>query len=158
MSKITFKSVDDKFLVEINNKILNRIKNECINARTKETGGILIGNYSENQSIANIRSITGPPKDSKQDRHTFRRGINGLMKLLDNKWNLGQYYLGEWHFHPNSSSQPSQVDDNQMKNFAKDGLLQCPEPILLIIGGNQNKWDLSVHVYTKTNRTTLTKI
>lgn len=34
----------------------------------------------------------------------FRRGSDGLKKFLDTVWNQGQYYLGEWHYHPNASS------------------------------------------------------
>ncbi len=43
-------------------------------------GGILIGNYSSNQAIANILQITPPPKNSRHSKCTFYRGIDGLKK------------------------------------------------------------------------------
>lgn len=158
MSKIRFKSTDDRFSVEINDKLLSNIKSECIKAGNKETGGILIGKYSENNSNAIISSVTGPPKDSKQKNYTFERGVCGLEKIIDDNWDLGYYYLGEWHFHPNRSPQPSVMDDIQMKKFAMNKLLKCPEPILIVIGGNQNKkWKISAHVYTKDRKISLIK-
>ncbi|AIS32352.1 hypothetical protein BRM9_1538 [Methanobacterium formicicum] len=157
MSKIKFKSLNNEFCVEINDLIISNIQNICIDARTNETGGILIGNYLDKNN-AIIIEITGPSKDSKQSACKFNSGINGLIKLLNNKWNLGQYYIGEWHSHPDSSPQPSKIDDMQMKKLSIDKALKCPEPILLIIGGNRDKgWELSVHVYTKDSKVPLVK-
>lgn len=156
MNKTIFKSADNRFSVEINDRILNSIKSECIKVNNKETGGILIGKYSEDNSNAIISSVTGPPKDSKQKKCAFERGVIGLNSIIDYNWDLGYYYLGEWHFHPNTSSQPSTIDNKQMKKFAMNKSLKCPEPILLVIGGNQDKcWELSVHVYTKDSKISL---
>ncbi|MEN6291402.1 MAG: Mov34/MPN/PAD-1 family protein [Methanobacterium sp.] len=158
MSSIKFKSIDNEFSVEINEIILNNIKKECIKAKNKETGGILIGNYSVDNSNALISNITGPPSDSKQTESKFKLGIMGLNKLLENSWKQGHYYIGEWHFHPNSSPQPSIDDNMQMKKLATDKLLRCPEPILLVLGGNQDKgWKISVNVYKKDRKIPLTK-
>jgi len=156
MSKILFSSDDNKFFVEINQLILENIKIECVKTGNKETGGILIGYYSELNTKATISMITGPPNDSIHSESTFERGINGLNNIIDNQWNSNRYYLGEWHFHPNSSSKPSYTDDLQMKKFANDDLLQCPEPILLIIGGVPDlEWEVSVYVYTRDRKITL---
>lgn len=157
MSSLRFKNFNNEFCVEIDDSILNDIKNECIKAGINETGGILIGKYF-NRNSATIIEITGPTDDSKQSKFELRSGTSGLIELLDNKWDLGQYYIGEWHSHPNSSPQPSEIDDTQMKQLSYDILLKCPEPILLIIGGNQYRgWDLSLNVYKEKNRITLYK-
>ena len=159
MTTATFKSIDSNFFVEIKGKFLNKIQKECIKSRSMETGGILIGNYSEEENIAIIQCITGPPKDSKRSMCTFKRGVNSLMDLLNNKWKLGQYYIGEWHFHPNSSSKPSNIDDEQMQKFSINKSLKCSKPILLVIGGNQdNGWKLSVHIYTKEDKIPLIRV
>jgi integrative and conjugative element protein (TIGR02256 family) len=150
MSVIIFKNADYKFSVEFDEEILDNIHQECIKAKNNETGGILIGKYSEDRNNCIISSINGPPKGSKQGRCTFKRSAVDLNKILHDKWDLGFRYVGDWHFHPNSSPKPSIVDDMQMKKFANSKKLNCHEPILLIIGGNQDKgWELSAHVYTK---------
>lgn len=156
MNVITFKSADDKFSVEITDIILSNIHQECKKAENKETGGILIGKYSEDRNTAIISKITGPPTGSKQGRCTFKRAPANLNKILHDKWDLGYRYVGEWHFHPNSSPNPSLVDNIQMNKFANDKKLNCSEPILLVIGGNQEKgWELSVQVYTKDGKISL---
>ena len=40
-------------------------------------------------------------------------------------WNQGRYYLGEWHYHPNTSSLPSGIDNNQMIKLSRDKKLIC---------------------------------
>lgn len=159
MSVIIFKSDDNIFSVEFTHKILNNIHQECIKSKNEETGGILIGKYSVDRNNAIINNITGPPKGSKQSRYAFVRGAVDLEKIIDKKKDFYSRYIGDWHFHPNSSPEPSIVDDIQMKKFANDYKLNCHEPILLIIGGNQNKgWNISVHVYTKDLKITLIKV
>lgn len=157
MDGIRFKSLNEEFSIDVKDNVIFNITNECINSKNKETGGILIGNYSNKNNVV-INNMTGPPDDSKQSNYSFSRGIDGLTELLENKWDSGQYYVGEWHLHPNSYPQPSRIDDVQMKKLAHFKLLKCPEPILLIIGGSEDKgWELSVHVYTKDRRITLVK-
>lgn len=157
INKIKFKSSDNRFSAEISNYILNNIKTICIDAKNKETGGILLGKYSKDRTNAIIVLITGPPKDSKSNCFTFKRGINGLNDIIHLKSKKGLRYIGEWHYHPNSNPKPSKPDDLQMKKFAMKKSLNCPEPILLIISGNENNWDMSVHVYTKNNKLRLNK-
>jgi len=157
MCKNVFKSSNDEFIVKIDNFIINNIEKKCSKAENNETGGILIGKYLDKHNAV-IIEVTGPTKDSKKSRYSFKSGVIGLIELLDRKWNLGQYYIGEWHSHPNSSPQPSLVDDKQMYELSIDEKLNCPEPILLIIGGNQyTGWKISVHVYTNNNKVHLVK-
>lgn len=155
MSVIIYKSFNNKFSVEFNDKILNVIHQECIKSRNKETGGILIGKHPEDGKTI-ICDITGPRKGSKQGKYIFERAPVDLKEILKDIWDLGFRYVGEWHFHPNSSPEPSTIDDKQMKRFANNKKLNCHEPILLIVGGNQDKgWELSVHVYTKDRKISL---
>ena len=98
-------------------------------------------------TIANILQITPPPKNSKHARCNFHRGSDGLKKLLDTMWNQGRYYLGEWHYHPNTSSLPSGIDNNQMIKLSRDKKLNCPEPILIIIGGYKDNWSINARLY-----------
>lgn len=127
----------------------------CRNSNSYETGGVLIGNYSQNQNIANILQITPPPKNSKHSKCSFHRGSGGLKELLDTLWNQGLYYLGEWHYHPNASAIPSHTDLNQMFDLSINVDLKCPEPILVIIGGNEKGWSISVGVFSNGSHVSL---
>lgn len=124
---------------------------ECTKSFPNETGGILIGLYKQDNTIAEVTKISGPPKDSKHGRYTFYRGTLGLIELLDEYWEKHQqYYLGEWHFHPNGKPVPSHQDILQMKQIANSKRYNCPEPILLIVGGHPKKqWTTSAYVFPK---------
>lgn len=147
--KFIYQSEDEKYGLEIDKDSINRILEYCQKASPKETGGIVIGYYSVDSKWAIITDITGPPKDSVCKNRYFYRGIKGLQKLLDLKWEKRKsYYLGEWHFHPNYLAESSRIDNIQMMHFANDRLLNCPEPLLLIVGGDpKRKWEIKAYVF-----------
>jgi len=157
MSIIRFKSADNQFKLEISDLIINEIHKKCLNAGNNETGGILVGKYSLDRHTAIINKITGPPKGSIQGECTFERGVIDFNKVLGKDPFLRNRYVGEWHYHPNSSPQPSIVDNFQMKKNAAKKSLNCPETILLIIGGNKKGWEITVHVYTSQKRIQLSE-
>ena len=123
----------------------------CRKAGDRETGGILIGRYTDALDLAIVHEITGPPTDSAFGRTWFHRGWVGLQTHLLQRWRISRdYYLGEWHFHPGSSPLPSFIDQEQMKKISSTFEYQCPEPILLILGGNpRGKWAISARVYPR---------
>ncbi len=142
-----FISDDRKFSVEITPTIFAQIKYYSNCANRKETGGILIGKYTDDLSRAIISLVSGPPSDSKSGRTWFIRGINGLRKLLDKCYkSAGSYYLGEWHFHPFASPSPSTQDIQQMLAIAKDRKYNCPEPIMIILGGDPNTNSATLYI------------
>lgn len=122
----------------------------CENAGGHETGGILIGHYDSSRVRAIITEATARPVDSESGRFTFRRGKAGLRELLQQRWFHGTHYLGEWHFHPGGSAQPSFCDEHAMERIAKSPGYACPEPILLIVGGSPpDSLDMSVTVFPR---------
>lgn len=129
-------SADGRFRVVIGEDQLERLVHLSRKAGRVETGGILVGSYSEVQDTAVIARVTGPPRDSRAGRSFFDRGTRGLQALLDRLWRSEhEYYLGEWHFHPGGEAEPSDEDRRQMRSFATCADVRCPEPILLIVGG-----------------------
>ncbi|PKL68978.1 MAG: hypothetical protein CVV28_02355 [Methanobacteriales archaeon HGW-Methanobacteriales-1] len=156
---LIYRSFDEVFSVEIMDYVLQAIRYECNKAGILETGGILLGNYSVDNSTAIINRMTGPPKDSEHSTHGFYRGIEGIQEIMDYEYKQGKRYIGDWHFHPNNSSKPSFVDDNEMIRIANDECVNCPEPILLIVGGiPDNEFELSIQVYKNGDRFTCRKI
>ena len=107
-----------------------------------ETGGILIGKYTNNNTIAEISFICGPPPDSKYGKYSFERGVIGLKEMLE-------FYIGEWHTHPKASPIPSGTDLIQMIAISKAAQYNRPEPILIILGGKSNKYNLFVGIFNK---------
>ncbi len=109
-----------------------------IMSKKKETGGILIGRYSLDLSLAIIARATDPPRDSRAGATWFERGTADIEKLLNDAWTKNFHYLGEWHSHPGGSPIASSNDEEQMRRIASDELVRCSTPVLLIVGGVKN--------------------
>lgn len=130
-------SKDRRFGLSIPNQLVNQMSELCFDSYPVETGGILLGQYNNNLDCAFVTELTGPPKDSKSGRTWFERGIKGLQRKVDLLWrHKSRFYLGEWHFHPGGTPLPSPTDVDQIQELADSHRYNCPEPLLLIIGGH----------------------
>lgn len=106
----------------------------CNQTRNFETGGILIGYYSNNYRTANITFFSKPPEDSKGTFNSFVRGFKKLKEIISFFFSANKhYYIGEWHYHPVNNAICSNVDIEQIKKISKDTKIDCKEPILVII-------------------------
>ena len=132
----TFVTAERGLAVVLNDEVRARLIEHCIRAGQKETGGILIGRYSDLHDQAIVTDVTGPPKDSIRRRFSFVRGLVGVQRRLDRAWRQGDFYLGEWHFHPFMAADPSDGDRTQIIDFSKEPAYACPEPILVVVGGD----------------------
>ena len=145
-----FVAEDQSLAVVVTQAILESLARHCSNAGKNETGGILIGHYTALRDQAVITRVTGAPPDSKAGPTWFVRGIAGLQQLIDAAWRRRDYYIGEWHFHPFAAPEPSERDRRQIVEFAREPNYRCPEPILVIVGGDPKiGGDLAVAVAIK---------
>ncbi len=114
-----------------------------------ETGGILVGYYTNDKSTAIVTEALLPPKDSARGRSWFHRGIAGLSGLLTKRWDsrVRTYYIGEWHYHPASTVDPSNDDLAQMYRINIDPQYYCREPIMLIVGQSRFREERAVRAF-----------
>ena len=114
-----------------------------------ETGGILVGRYTRRGEAAVVEGAYGPPKDSRRGPSQFWRGTAGVDSRLKELWEAqAGHYLGEWHYHPSFSPVPSGCDIREMMEIAGRPGYSCPEPILLIVGGDEDVgWEFSLRVF-----------
>jgi len=133
----TMRSADGRFGLVFGESVRAELLGHVTRAGSNETGGVLVGHYSEACDCAVVTRVVGPPKDSTAGRTWFVRGVCGLTRLLADCWQRNQgYYLGEWHFHPGGSPCPSPRDNRQMHDIAVDVTHCCPQPVLLLLGGS----------------------
>ena len=146
--ELRWASEDRRFGVTLGADTLDLMLGLCRLAGSDETGGILIGRYNDNHDTAVVTRVTGAPPDSSATRRGFRRGIRGLRPLLARLWrDRREYYLGEWHYHPRAAARPSATDTAQMRAFAAAPSHKCPEPVLVIVGGDPNSdWTIGASV------------
>jgi len=143
-------SRDQRFGMALPERELARMVGFCKRAKGKETGGILVGSYSEKHDCALVGSVSKAPRDSQAGPTWFRRGVSGLQRWLSKLWKSKTYYLGEWHFHPFAAPDPSGTDISEMVGVSKDDRCKCPEPVLVILGGNPAAdWQLRAFVFPR---------
>ncbi|MCO5259728.1 MAG: Mov34/MPN/PAD-1 family protein [Crocinitomicaceae bacterium] len=98
-----------------------------------EFGGFLVGKYSSDFKSVEITDVI-LPKKYKSTPTLFLRSTDGLegvfQKLFEEKQ---QYYIGEWHTHPNGSSNYSTTDLDAMIENANCETVQIKNPVLLIL-------------------------
>ena len=146
-----FRTPDVRFGISIDEMIMHNMLTLCRDAGDSETGGILVGNYTKKHDWAIVTDLSGPPADSKRSRVSFNRGVQGLQNWLNQIWRgKRHYYLGEWHYHPFACPEASGVDAKQLQEHSENRLLLCPEPIMLIIGGNPSgSWQAKAYICPK---------
>jgi integrative and conjugative element protein (TIGR02256 family) len=151
VTNVEFWTEDRSFGLRITKFLLDELHNLCQQTIPNETGGIIIGFYTEALDCAVVTAFSKPPEDSMSGRNWFYRGIKGLQSRLNQLWlQRKQYYLGEWHFHPYGVPNPSSIDIEQMYNIASDTAYHCPEPLLVILGGDpMNKWSIKGYVFQR---------
>jgi integrative and conjugative element protein (TIGR02256 family) len=154
-SALEFRSQDRRFGLVLAAEFRQTLRERCLASWPNETGGILVGYYTERHETAIVSQLPPAPTDSVSARARFVRGLRGLQELLVRLWNQNprnrEYYLGEWHFHPGQEPIPSPQDEAQMRAIAKDPGYRCPEPLLVITGGSPqgNGSSISVRVYPR---------
>lgn len=132
---------DGAFAVDLQASVLGALDRYCRDSGSVETGGILIGRYSDDFTLAIVQEATSAPTDSKRGHSWFVRGVSGLREMLGKRWSarLRTYYVGEWHFHPANHVEPSGDDFAQMIEISRAREYECKEPLLVILGATKHE-------------------
>lgn len=148
---IEFWSEDRAFGLKVPAGALSQTLELSRRAAPKETGGMLVGYYTEAQDCAVVTEVSGPPPDSRSGRNFFVRGTAGLQRWLNTLWRRERrFYLGDWHSHPGEDPRASPTDMAQLKEIAEDESRKCPEPVALLIGGAAaDANDTAAYVYPR---------
>ena len=144
---LTLYSLDGRFRVYLGHCQFHFLLELCRDSGPMETGGLLIGRYNDAHDTAEVMHVLGPPSDSVRRRNSFWRGVKGIENKLNSLWKSGEYYLGEWHYHPGGTAWPSPRDMRQMMKISESQKYCCPEPILLVVGGKNQ--DVVGHVFPR---------
>ena len=100
------------------------------------------GNYSADRHTVYIEKIV-VPVEKLTGRTTFKRNAKGLEKVWEQLAKAGLRYVGEWHSHPNGSTQYSSTDLAAMVDIEKEVTLA--NPLLLIVGVRSD--GISTHTF-----------
>lgn len=121
----------DDLYIEIKASVFNQIKLQAEGEYPNENGGMLAGRYSADRHTVYIEKVV-VPVEKLTGRTTFMRKTNGLEKVWEQLSQEGLRYVGEWHSHPNGSTQYSGSDLAAMIDSEKEVAIE--NPILMIVG------------------------
>lgn len=118
---------------------MEKLSNYGIQQFPNEFGGFLMGYYSTDFKTLTITD-TILPKIYQGSPCLFQRSSKGVDSLFEDyyKKEPRQYYIGEWHTHPNGSTHYSQIDRQAMMSIANCATVNITNPILLIISTNRS--------------------
>ena len=128
--------------IEIQASVFNQIQLQAEAKYPNENGGMLAGRYSVDRHTVYIEKVV-VPVEKLTSRTTFKRKAKGLEKVWEQLVKDGLRYVGEWHSHPNGSTQYSNTDLTAMVDIEKE--VTIANPLLLIVGVRGD--GLSAHTF-----------
>jgi len=145
-------SANSRWVLYINNELINQIQEVRKSKLPNETGGILLGCIDDSRNIIYLFDTILAPGDSKEAPTFFERGKDGILDEFDNYQEItaGQVkYLGEWHSHPkNCSTKPSDQDLNQCA-FLAERIGREGTPVYMCICGDKELSFYLIDNYSK---------
>lgn len=132
----------------IEENLLKKISQIGIEKYPYETGGFLVGYYSDDTMTLYITDYLIPHKQ-KGMSFLFERSIDGMKQVFKNLFeHQKHFYVGEWHTHPNGSSVYSSTDLNAMIEIADCKTVNITNPVLLILSiSDKHVNDFSFYIY-----------
>ncbi len=128
--------------IEIRASVFTQIQLQAEAEYPNENGGMLAGRYSADRHTVFIEKVV-IPVEKLTGRATFMRNAKGLKKAWEQLAKDGLRYVGEWHSHPNGSTQYSGTDLAAMIDIEKEVTIE--NPLLLIVGVRSGR--LSAHTF-----------
>ena len=108
----------------------------AISSGENETGGILVGYFSDDSSaIVTGASDAGPNAESSPTH--FSRDVEHTQRWLEKQIRASKMrveYIGEWHSHPSEDTNPSITDITSLAGIANAENYLCNKPVALILG------------------------
>jgi integrative and conjugative element protein (TIGR02256 family) len=118
----------------------------------KETGGVLIGYWADQDKTAVVTHVTGPGPNAIHEPYSFTPDdeyqVSEIAKHYNDSGRL-RTYLGDWHTHPVQNAYLSKTDRQTLRKIALHKAARCPRPLMAVIGNGPN-WDIKFWRYKQT--------
>lgn len=135
--------------IEIRPEVLKQIHQQAESEYPNENGGMLAGHYSEDRHTVYIERVVSPMRKTMR-RDSFERAAKGLEEEWKELSAQGLRYVGEWHSHPNGSTQYSSTDLEAMAKIERE--VSIANPLLLIISlGTEGVRSHTFYCYGRNN-------
>ncbi len=114
-----------------------------------ESGGMLIGYWSENGDAVITNVVAGGPSATRRPNSFVPDGRwqqERLEEIYDRSGRL-HTYLGDWHSHPAGALRPSRRDRATARKIARASEARAPQPLTLITVQDGYAWRWRVFRY-----------
>lgn len=109
----------------------------------KEAGGQLFWEPTP-EGHKRIAAITGPRSTDRRSRYAYKADHAQEQIEIDQKYQIGQYFMGDWHTHPERIARPSALDIQAIKQIYQTSQNPGPGFLLVIVGTDVIERSLSV--------------
>ena len=116
--------------------VLDALSSEATVAAPLETGGVLLGYWSESPVAPVITHRIGPGPSAVHETHRFvpDHRFQELEVARLYRESSGQLqYLGDWHTHPNNAGYLSRKDRRTLRRIARSPEARATRPLMLIL-------------------------
>jgi integrative and conjugative element protein (TIGR02256 family) len=136
-------------VVWIDERLLKPIEAEAARHAPDETGGMLVGYWSESGDAVITGTIEGGPQAVRRPNCFVPDGIWQQERLDEIYIRSGRVhtYLGDWHSHPIGALRPSRRDRDTAKRIAKEKEARAPHPLTVIGSTYDGQWSWAAFCY-----------
>ncbi len=116
-----------------------------------ETGDLLSGYYSQDNSDVIVTRIVGPGPNATHEEFNFHPDEDFQKERMANIYDENSenaFYLGDWHTHPSGLGRLSRKDKRALKNIARFPENYVKNPVMAIMYGTPDFWELSASIIT----------
>jgi integrative and conjugative element protein (TIGR02256 family) len=137
--------------VWLSTRTLSSLKTEADRQFPLETGGALIGYWSDADTVV-VTEFVGPGPDSVHRRYSYQHDHEweaAQIAVLYHRSGRSHVYIGDWHSHPEASSGDlSGTDRRSIRRVIKSREARARRPLMIVLFGNHERWTPSVWVAT----------
>jgi integrative and conjugative element protein (TIGR02256 family) len=142
--------------VRIPDEVLDAMRKVAASASPRETGGTLVGHYSEDRLTAFVTRALEAKTGARRQRTRFYRppdDVDGQLARIYEETGGITHYLGEWHSPPGATPTPSPTDLSTLRGLARSRSVASDTPIMIILGGDFGATTLSCTLAEDSGRT-----
>lgn len=117
-----------------------------------ETGGVLLGYWSNDRSEVVITDATGPGPKAAHSKTEFIPDDEYQDRVIDEIYARSERrhtYLGDWHTHPFGEESLSYKDRRTLQRIARLDGTGGPAPLMAVLACNEQVWRLAVWQYER---------
>lgn len=124
----------------ISSDVIETLLKEVTLRFPNETGGVLLGYWSESPLAPVITKAVGPGPNAQHSEKRFfpdhRFHELEVARLWESDRHL--HYLGDWHSHPGAPGTLSDLDISTLRFISASRQARAPRPLMLILGDGPN--------------------